>query len=85
MLPLSGMLFGLPALVVALFPGLKRFYFYSLLTVGLPFLGAWLNVETYIPIITLGVVVLGFGITLLSNFIRTHPTEDREGSNGSGK
>ena len=40
MVPLSGMLFGLPALVAALYFGLKRFYLYALLAVGLPALGA---------------------------------------------
>ena len=49
MVPLSGMLFGLPALVAAVYLGLKRFYLYALLAVGLPALGAWINIETYIP------------------------------------
>jgi hypothetical protein len=73
MVPLSTMLFGLPALVAAFFLGLKRFYLYALLAAGLPLLGALLNIETYIPIVTTGLVVLAFGTTLLVNFLKKYP------------
>jgi len=73
MVPLSGMLFGLPALAAAVFLGLKRFYLYALLTVGLPALGGWLNVETYIPILAVGFVMLAVGIGLLSSFLKKYP------------
>ena len=72
MVPLSGMLFGLPALAAAVFLGLKRFYLYALLTVGLPALGAWINIETYIPILATGFVMLAVGIGLLSSFLRKY-------------
>ncbi len=81
MIPLSGVLFGVPALVAAVFLGLKRFYLYAMLTVGLPALGAWLNIETFIPILVTGLVVLAFGIGLLSSFLKQHPVDDKAGSN----
>ena len=73
MVPLSGMLFGLPALAAAVFLGLKRFYLYALLTVGLPALGGWLDIETYIPILAVGFVMLAVGIGLLSSFLKKYP------------
>ena len=83
MVPLSTMLFGLPALGAAFFLGLKRFYLYALLAAGLPLLGALLNIETYIPIVTTGLVVLAFGATLLVNFLKKYPLNaEREDANG---
>jgi hypothetical protein len=78
MVPLSTMIFGLPALVGAIYFGQKRFYLYALLASGLPLLGAWLNIETYIPILTTGLVILAFGIILMASFLRKYPltTED---------
>lgn len=73
MVPLSAMLFGLPALAAAAFLGLKRFYLYTLLAVGLPALGGWLNIETYIPILAIGFVMLAVGIGLLSSFLKKYP------------
>jgi len=73
MVPLSAMLFGLPALAAAVFLGLKRFYLYALLTVGLPALGGWLDIETYIPILAVGFVMLAVGIGLLSSFLKKYP------------
>ena len=82
MVPLSTMLFGLPALVAAFFLGLKRFYLYALLAAGLPLVGALLNIETYIPIVTTGLVVLAFGAILLLNFLKKYPlsTESEDAS-----
>ena len=76
MIPLSAMLFGLPALAAAAFLGLKRFYLYALLAVGLPALGAWLDIETYIPIVTTGLIMLAFGAGLLVNFLKKYQTND---------
>lgn len=73
MVPLSGMLFGLPALAAAIFLGLKRFYLYALLAVGLPALGAWMEIETYIPIVTTGLFMLAIGTVMLANFLRRYP------------
>ena len=73
MVPLSAMLFGLPTLAAAIFLGLKRFYLYALLAVGLPLVGAWLNIETYIPIVTTGAVIIAFGAILLVNFLKKYP------------
>lgn len=73
MVPLSGMLFGLPALAAAAFLGLKRFYLYALLAVGLPALGAWMNIETYLPILAVGFVMLAVGIGLLASFLKKYP------------
>ena len=73
MVPLSAMLFGLPTLAAAIFLGLKRFYLYALLAVGLPLVGAWLNIETYIPIVTTGAVIIAFGAALLVNFLKKYP------------
>lgn len=84
MVPLSAMLFGLPALVAAVFLGLKRFYLYVTLTVGLPALGACLNIETFIPILAIGLVILAFGIGLLSSFLKQHPVDDKAGGNVGG-
>ena len=83
MVPLSTMLFGLPALGAALFLGLKRFYLYALLAAGLPLVGALLNIETYIPIVTTGLVVLAFGAILLLNFLKKYPlSTESEDANG---
>jgi len=83
MVPLSVMLFGLPALAAALFLGLKRFYLYTLLAVGLPLLGALLNIETYIPIVITGAIMVAFGVFLLVNFLQKYPLE-AEGEDASG-
>jgi hypothetical protein len=82
MVPLSTMLFGLPALGAAIFLGLKRFYLYALLAAGLPLLGAMLNIETYIPIVTTGAVIITYGAFLLANFLKKYPlnTEDEDAS-----
>lgn len=77
MVPLSAMLFGLPTLVAAIFLGLKRFYLYALLAVVLPTLGAWLNIETFIPILATGLVALAYGLGLLSNFLKKYPVNDQ--------
>jgi len=73
MVPLSTMLFGLPALVAAIFLGLKRFYLYALLAVGMPLLGAILSVETYIPILSTGGVIIAVGAVLLVTFLKKYP------------
>jgi hypothetical protein len=83
MVPLSTMLFGLPALGAAFFLGLKRFYLYALLAAGLPLVGAWLNIETYIPIVTIGGVMLAFGVILLVNFLQKYPL-NVEGEDANG-
>lgn len=82
MVPLSAILFGLPALAAAIFLGLKRFYLYAILTVTLPALGAWLNSETFIPILLTGLVVLIFGTGLLFSFLKQHPLNDEAGEHG---
>jgi hypothetical protein len=80
MVPLSTALFGLPALIGGMLLGQRRFYLYALLASGLPLLGAWLNIETYIPIQTTGLIILVFGIILLSSFLKRYPIngEDRD-------
>ena len=83
MVALSTMLFGLPALAAAIFLGLIRFYLYALLAVGLPLIGAWLNIETYIPIVSTGTVILVFGTILIVGFLRKYPL-DAEGKDGNG-
>ena len=83
MVPLSTMLFGLPALGAAIFLGLKRFYLYASLAIGLPLLGAVLNIETYIPIVTTGAVIIAFGAFLLINFLKKYPL-NTEGEDASG-
>ena len=84
MVPLSGMLFGLPTLFVAVFLGLKRFYLYALLAVALPALGAWMNIETYIPIVAIGIVMWIIGLGLLTTFMKNHPSDGEAGSNVNG-
>ena len=83
MVPLSTMLFGLPALGAAIFLGLKRFYLYALLAAGLPLLGAMLNIETYIPIVTTGAAILAMGAFLLINFLKKYPL-NTDGEDVSG-
>ena len=83
MVPLSAMLFGLPALGAAIFLGLKRFYLYALLAAGLPLLGAWLNIETYLPIVTTGLLILAFGAVLLAKFLKKYPL-NAEGEDARG-
>ena len=77
MVPLSALLFGLPSLAAALFLGLKRFYLYALLAVCLPALGAWLDLETYQPILATGLIMLAFGAVLLANFMKRYPLNNR--------
>jgi len=84
MIPLSAMMFGLPALAGAIFLGLKRFYLYALLVIGLPALGAWMNIETYIPILTTGLIILAFGIVLLWRFLKKYPLNRERGVDASG-
>jgi hypothetical protein len=83
MVPLSAMLFGLPTLAAALFLGLKRFYLYMFLAVGLPLLGALMNIETYIPIVTTGAIMIAFGAFLLITFLQKYPL-NAEGEDASG-
>jgi uncharacterized membrane protein len=83
LIPLSAMLFGLPALVAAIFLGPMRFYLYAFLAVGLPAAGAWLNIPTYIPIMIMGVIVLAFGVVLLFNFLKKYPL-NAEGEDVNG-
>ena len=82
MVPLSTILFGLPALAAAIFLGLKRFYLYALLAIGLPLLGAVLDIETYIPIVTTGAVIIAYGAFLLVNFLKKYPL-NTEGEDAS--
>lgn len=77
MVPLSAMLFGLPTLVAAIFLGLKRFYLYALLAIVLPALGAWMNLETFIPILATGLVALAYGLGMLSNFLKKYPVNNQ--------
>jgi len=84
MVPLSGMLFGLPFLVAALYLGLKRFYLYALLAVGLPALGALISIETYIPIVATGLTMLAFGALLLTAFLRKYPLNNEAGNDALG-
>jgi len=81
---LSGMLFGLPALVAATFFRLKRFYLYTLMSVALPALGAWMDIETFIPILAVGFVMLVTGFGLLSIFLIKHPSKGEAGNNAGG-
>jgi len=83
MVPLSTMLFGLPTLAAAIFLGLKRFYLYALLAAGLPLLGALANIETYIPILTTGAIILVIGAILLVNFLKKYPL-NVEGEDANG-
>jgi hypothetical protein len=83
MILLSAMLFALPALVAAIFLGLRRFYLYALLAVALPAIGAWLDLAAYIPILTMGLIALVFGAVLLFNFLRKYPL-DAEGEYANG-
>jgi hypothetical protein len=83
MILLSAMLFGLPALVAAIFLGSRRFYLYALLAAGLPAAGAWLNLAAYIPIISMGLIALVFGAVLLFNFLKKYPL-DAEGEYANG-
>jgi len=80
MVPLSAMLFGLPALVAAGFLGLRRFYLYAFLAVALPALGGWMNIETYIPILATGLAMLIIGIGLLSSFLKKYPSKGEAGN-----
>ena len=83
MVPLSAMLFGLPALAAAIILGLKRFYLYAFLAVGLPLLGALVNIETYIPIVTTGAIMVAYGAFLLVTFLQKYPLK-AEGEDVNG-
>lgn len=83
MVPLSTILFALPALLAAVLLGLKRYFLYALLAAGLPALGALLELETYLPILATGLVALVFGIVLLITFLGNTPARDEAGLDGS--
>lgn len=83
MVLLSAMLFGLPALVAAIFLGSKRFYLYAFLAAALPAAGVWLDLAEYVPILALGVTAVVFGAVLLFNFLRKYPL-DAEGEYANG-
>jgi len=83
MVPLSGMLFGFPALVGALLLGLRRFYLYAVLSVGLPAAGGLADVETFLPILVFGFIVLAIGIGLLAGFLQKYPLNGEAGGNAS--
>ena len=83
MVPLSAMLFALPALGAAIFLGLKRFYLYASLAIGLPLLGGMFDIETYIPIVTTGAVIIAYGAFLLANFLKKYPL-NAEGEDANG-
>lgn len=80
MVPLSALLFGLPALIAAMVLGLRRFYLYALLAAALPAAGAWLTLPTFLPILITGLVILAFGIVLLVTFLTQYPLSDTAGS-----
>ena len=83
MVPISTMVFGVPALVAGFLLKLKRFYFYAALTFALPALGAWLSTPTYAPILALGAVIVVYGLALLSTFLRIYPLVKEEDQDGS--
>jgi type IV secretory pathway VirB2 component (pilin) len=73
-----GGLAGLVAVGAAIFTGLKRFYVYGILALALPLFGAWLDIDTYLPILTLGLIIAGSGLVMLIAFLRAHPrTEEK--------
>jgi hypothetical protein len=84
MVIISGMVFGLPCAIVALLLGLRRFYLYALLAVGLPALGGFFGTETYLPMLTLGLLVTATGIWLLAKFTQRYPLDEEAGSGVRG-
>lgn len=73
-----GGLAGLVAIGAAIFTGLKRFYVYGVLALALPLAGAWLDIPTYLPILSLGLLVAGSGLVMLIAFLRKHPLSEEE-------
>jgi hypothetical protein len=83
MVLLSAMLFGLPALVAAIFLGSKRFYLYAFLAAALPAVGVWLELAEYVPILTVGGTAVVFGTVRLFSFLKRYPSDaDGEYANG---
>lgn len=80
MVPLAGMLFGLPALAAAIFLKLLRFFLYAGLTLVLTALGALLELQTYLPIMSLGGLVLTISFILMIRFRKQYPLNS-EGEN----
>lgn len=78
MVPLAGFLFGIPALVAFLYFKLPRFLLYAILTVALTALGGWMNIQTYIPILSLGGFVLVISFILMFNFSKRYPINKGE-------
>lgn len=78
MVPLAGFLFGIPALAAFLYFKLPRFLLYGVLTVVLPALGGWMNIETYIPILALGGLVLLISFIIMSRFRKKYPILNEE-------
>jgi hypothetical protein len=83
MVLLGSLLFGLPALVAAIFLDSKRFYLYAFLAAALPAAGAWLNLAEYAPILALGAIAVAFGAVLLFNFLKKYPL-DAKGEYANG-
>ena len=73
-----GGLAGLVALGAAVFLGLRRFYLYALMAVAFPTLGALIGLETFLPVLISGAVLLGTGLLLMWSFLRKYPLQ-REG------
>jgi hypothetical protein len=71
-----GGLAGLLALGAAVFLGLRRFYLYALMAVGFPTLGAMIGLETFLPVLISGTVLLGTGLVLMVAFLRKYPLSD---------
>ena len=84
MVPLSALLFALPALLAAIFLGLKRYYLYAFLAVALPFLAALIGIETYLPIFATGLTLLGYGLVLLIGFLKKYPNKQEVNDDVNG-
>ena len=78
MVPLTGLLFGIPALAAFLYFKLPRFLLYGILTVVLPALGGWLNIETFIPVLVLGGLVLVISFIMMFRFRKRYPISKEE-------
>lgn len=70
---ISGLVFGMPCGILFFFLVAKRFLVYGVLTVLLPFFGAYLSLDTYIPQLILGGIILLYGVILMAVFLLKYP------------
>jgi hypothetical protein len=80
---LLGILMALIAVAAGLFTGIRRLYTYAGLTLLIILAGTWLEIEPAFYVMTIGGLILLWGVWLLGHFVRDYPLTSGEGQNVS--